>query len=206
MARRDLAQPDIDGNGIVAWNLRLARNLHNWTQSETVNRLTEYGISWSVPSLSNAELSWRPNAKYREFTAADLMAFSLTFNLPLAWWFLPPTRDDTGDITFGVTGGTILDRTQILNLMFGSSSAVKERLAALPTSPVFASTARLRITAHLEQQEHDLQKLLNDVVAAQEFLKAEGRGNSWTNEGDAQELLKVEGRSEYWTNEGDDDG
>ena len=173
MARRDMAQPDIDGNGIVAWNLRLARTLLGWTQPETVNRLTEHGISWSVPSLSNAELSWRLNAKYREFTAADLMAFSLTFSLPLVWWFLPPTRDDTGDMTLGVTGGTILDPIQILDLMFGPSPAVGDRLTALPTSPVFASIERLRIAAHLEQQEHDLRRLLDDVVAAQKALEAQ---------------------------------
>ncbi len=56
----------------------------------------------------------------------------------LGWWFLPPRRDDTGGMTLGVGGGTLLDRTEIFDLVFGSSAAVGDRLAALATSPVFA--------------------------------------------------------------------
>ncbi len=44
MARKDLAQPDIDPNGIVAWNLRSARTLRGWTQAKAVDALDEYGI------------------------------------------------------------------------------------------------------------------------------------------------------------------
>ena len=192
MARRDLTQPDIDPNGLVAWNLRQARTLRGWTQAETVERLSEFGIQWSVPSLSDAERSWKPDARYREFTAADLVTLSLTFDLPLSWWFLPPTSDATGDVTIGVPGGTIMDRIEILDLVFGSSPVVDERLTALDTSPAIVPTERLRITAHLahlEQQEHDLRSLLNDVIATQELLEAQ-----------AQAL------AQHWTDEGDDDG
>ncbi len=106
----------------MAWNLRLARTLHGWTQAEAAEALAEYGIRWSVASLSDAERSWRPYARHREFAADDLVVFSLTFSLPLGWWFLPPTRNDTGDMTLGVGGGTLLDRTEILDLVFGSSA------------------------------------------------------------------------------------
>ena len=183
MARRDLAQPDIDPNGIVAWNLRQARTLRGWTQAETVERLGVYGIHWSVPSLSDSERSWRPDARYREFTATDLATFSLTFDLPLPWWFLPPTIDDTGDMTIGVPGGTIMDRAEVLDLLLESSSAVEERLSALNTSPVLASEERRRITAHLETQEHHLRQLLNDVLAAQESLRPADRDEYWTDDG-----------------------
>ena len=186
MARKDLVQPDMNPNGIVAWNLRQARKLRRWTQAETVKRLSEFGIQWSVPSLSDAERSWKPDARYREFTASDLVTFSLTFELPLSWWFLPPTSDATGDMTIGVPGGIIMDRIEILDLVFGSGPAVEERLTALDTSLAIASTERLRITAHFEKQEHDLRRLLNDVVAAQEILDAEAKPEYWTEERDGE--------------------
>lgn len=187
MARRELVQPEIDPNGIVAWNLRQARTLRGWTQAETVERLDEFGIQWSVPSLSDVERSWQPDARYREFTASDLVTFSLTFELPLTWWFLPPTTDDTGDMTLGVTRGTVMDRIEILDLVFGSSPAVEERLTALDTSPAIASTERLRIATHLEKQEHDLRRLLNDVIAAQEFLEAQAKSPYWPEDHDDEQ-------------------
>lgn len=206
MARSDAIQPDLIPDGIVAWNLRAARELRGWTQTEASEHIAKYGIHWSVASLSDAERSWHRDSRHREFTASDLVTFSLAFDLPLPWWFLPPAADEIGDVTIGLVGITHLDRSQILDLIYRVNPSVDERLARLETSPSMTAPERLRMAAHLEQQEHDLQKLLNDVVAAQEFLKAEGRGNSRTNEDDAQELLKVEGRAEYWTDEDDDDG
>lgn len=166
------------------WNLRAARELKAWTQTEATEHLAEYGINWSVASLSDAERSWQPDSRNREFTADDLVTFSLAFGLPLTWWFLPSTTDDTGDMTFGVAGGTMLDRTEILDLIFAQSAVIDERLTRLATSPVFATTERVRLTEHLETQEHHLRQLLNDVVATQEFLEAEARDKYWMNEGD----------------------
>ena len=183
MARKDLIQPDLTPDQIVAWNLRAAREFKGWTPTEATGHLAEYGIDWSVASLSDAERSWHPDTRYREFTAGDLVTFSLAFDLPLPWWFLPPSADEIGVMTIGLGRVAHLDRSQILDLIYRVNPSVDERLARLETSPSMTAPERLRMAAHLEQQKHNLQKLLNDVVAAQEFLKAE-----------------------YWTNEGDDDG
>src|SRR5687767_11290009 len=84
-------------NQVVAFNLARAREERGWTQEEAVERLAPFlGTRWTAVALSAAERSVT-GRRVREFTASEILAFSRAFDLPIAWFFLPPhePRDST---------------------------------------------------------------------------------------------------------------
>lgn len=86
----------LDANQVVAFNLAVARADRGWTQAEATERLAEHlGEAWSVASWSAAERSVT-GSRVREFTAEEIAALAQTFNLPIAWFFLPPAGRGNG--------------------------------------------------------------------------------------------------------------
>ena len=84
-------------NQVVAYNLRRARLLRGWTQDETAELLAPHlGVRWSSASYSLAERSLERPERIRNFTADEVVAFSLTFALPILWFFFPPDLDPEG--------------------------------------------------------------------------------------------------------------
>ena len=76
-------------NQVVALRLRLARHLRGWTQEQAAEHLEPHiGRRWSRASFSAAERS--VDTGRRQFTADDLVAFSRTFRMPLAFFLEPP--------------------------------------------------------------------------------------------------------------------
>jgi transcriptional regulator with XRE-family HTH domain len=91
-------------NQLVAYNLRRARELRGWTQEQTARLLEPYiGIRWSKATFSAAERSVA-GGRVRQFTADELVALSLVFDLPVTWWFLPPDEDPAAVRLPGPTG------------------------------------------------------------------------------------------------------
>jgi hypothetical protein len=89
----------LTANQIVAYNLRQARLLRNWTQAEAAFELTPYlGVTWSKANYSAAERSAERPDRIRNFTADEILAFSLAFRLPITWFFLPAERDQKGHV------------------------------------------------------------------------------------------------------------
>jgi hypothetical protein len=134
MPHRDFINWDLNPNLLVSWNLRKARELRGWTQAQATEQLDRHGLTWSVASLSDAERAWTPEGRTREFTASDLVVFSLTYNLPLAWWFLPPPTDERGEpvITIGLDRvEEPLDDATLVQLSLGSSPELGDRLGAI---------------------------------------------------------------------------
>src|SRR6516225_6485650 len=82
-----------DLNEIVAYNFRAARELRGWTQEETARAL-EGLLGQRLPqaSISAIERAYE-GERHREFDAHEILAFSLAFDLPLVWFFLPPPSD-----------------------------------------------------------------------------------------------------------------
>lgn len=75
---------------VVAHNLAAARHLREMTQPQAVEALESVtGQRWSVNTWSNAERSVT-GRRVHEFTAEELAAFCVVFELPLIWFFLPP--------------------------------------------------------------------------------------------------------------------
>lgn len=85
----------VDLNEIVGYNFRLARELRGWTQEEAAARLEPYlGQRLPQTSISAIEHAYQGGDRpRREFDAHELLAFALTFELPLVWFLLPPEGD-----------------------------------------------------------------------------------------------------------------
>ena len=78
-------------NQIVAINLRLARKIEGWSQEQAGRAVAPYlGEEWSKARWSQAEKVDDPTS-VRGFTADELVAFSLTFQMPLIWFLMPPS-------------------------------------------------------------------------------------------------------------------
>lgn len=82
-------------NQVVAWNLREARRKRGWTQEQAAQELEPYlGERWRRTTFSAAEEGTISGRRIRQFTADDLVAFSRCFDLPIAWFLLPPPLDE----------------------------------------------------------------------------------------------------------------
>src|SRR6266508_1348844 len=85
--------PEVDLNQVVAYNVRAARELRNWTQDEFAERLEPYvGQRLTQASVSAIERAW-DGERRREFDAHELLTFAMVFDLPIIWFLLPPPGD-----------------------------------------------------------------------------------------------------------------
>ncbi len=106
MSAREEEHFRLTPNQVVAHNLRLARQLRGWTQEEAAEHLEPHlGVRWSAASYSAAERSVERPERIRNFTADELVAFSLAFKLPVTWFLLPPEKDPAGRIPVVATPG-----------------------------------------------------------------------------------------------------
>jgi len=85
------AQPDpLRPNQLVSYNLLRARRGRGWTQSDLGEALGRYtGRVWSNASVSAAERAWQ-GGRPRKFDTDELVAFCQIFDVPLAFFLLPP--------------------------------------------------------------------------------------------------------------------
>jgi hypothetical protein len=80
----------LTANQVVAFNLAQARLWKNWTQDEAAQALEPHlGKRWSKANYSAAERSVDGN-RVRNFSADEILAFALAFELPITWFFMPP--------------------------------------------------------------------------------------------------------------------
>lgn len=76
-------------NQLVAYNMTRARRSRGWTQQEVAERLEKYtGRPWSKASISAAERAWQ-GGRPRKFDANELVALSVIFETPVAYFLLP---------------------------------------------------------------------------------------------------------------------
>jgi transcriptional regulator with XRE-family HTH domain len=81
---------------IVAFNLRRARGLRGWTQETAAERLEPLlGERWSRAVYSAAERSIT-GERIRQFDADEIAAFAVAFELPVAFFFMPPRDTELG--------------------------------------------------------------------------------------------------------------
>lgn len=112
-------------NQVVGFNLARAREWKGWTQEETAEALAPYlGVRWSKASVSQAERSVA--GKFvRNFNADEIVAFARAFDLPVTWFFMPPSpRSDIPGVPVKLSTpdaertGTHL--TLLIDLVFGN--------------------------------------------------------------------------------------
>lgn len=104
----------IDANQIVGANFRLARELRGWTQEEAARQLEPYlGAVLPKASISAIERVLDRDRR-RVFNAQELVAFSLGFDLPIWWFFLPVPGTERMRLE-----GTDSSATHLLSLLLG---------------------------------------------------------------------------------------
>lgn len=120
--RRRTMEP-LTASGIVAINLRKARELRRLSQAEAGDLLGGYlRKPWSAATVSAAERSWERGPE-RSFTANELDGFAQAFRLPVLWFLLPPGREDTGD--------RVLPSGWVRRLLWSESSELQDRVELL---------------------------------------------------------------------------
>lgn len=94
----------IDGNAIVAYNLRVIRERRGWTQEGVGERLAPLiGHQLSQAAISALERGF-DGRRTRRFDAHDLYLFSVVFGVPIAYFFIPPPEQATAERVLAHTG------------------------------------------------------------------------------------------------------
>ena len=154
-------------NQLVAYNLRRARVLRELTQEQAAEKLEPHlGVRWSKATFSAAETSVT-SERVRQFTADEVLAFAAAFDLPIAYFFVPPTEPTIREpVTMG--GNASLDVTALLDAAVpAETDELHARLAELlralskKESPDWAKRlnhlAVSRVAAALAQSLGDIQ-------------------------------------------------
>ena len=93
MARAKRAAPQhpkLSVHQVVAYNFRRARETAGWTQADTGERLAPYlGLRLNQAGVSAIEKTYDSDRR-RNIDVADVVAFARCFQLPIAWFFVPP--------------------------------------------------------------------------------------------------------------------
>jgi transcriptional regulator with XRE-family HTH domain len=135
--RRRVPEP-LTASGIVAINLRRARELRGLSQAEAGELLGDYlRKPWSAATVSAAERSWE-RLPERSFTANELDGFSRAFRLPLLWFLLPPNNEDTE---------RPLPQRWVRRLLWMDSRDLHDRVSALTRDRRAAALAGMMETA-----------------------------------------------------------
>jgi transcriptional regulator with XRE-family HTH domain len=148
----------IDVNAVVSFNLKAIRERSGWTQQQVADRLADItGHKLPQASISAMERGF-DGERRRRFDAHELYLLSVVFNVPIAYFFLPPPRAlgtplaDTGATAVSLYGAILGDGGQL--------EAVDERLAQLglnvPTDldPVMAMILGVGNPARLNWHDH----------------------------------------------------
>jgi transcriptional regulator with XRE-family HTH domain len=120
---RGSAQPSgVDANAVVAYNLGAIRRRRGWTQQEVADRLSSLsGRPLGKVSISAMEHSGE--VRRRRFDAHDLYLLSVVFDVPIAYFFLPPPQ--------GAMGGRLAGTDQALHDLYVSFLGRADQLDAL---------------------------------------------------------------------------
>lgn len=132
---------------MVGYNLRRARHLRGLTMEQAGEALEPYiGGQWSKSVWSIAETAIG-GGRVRRFDADDIAAFALAFDLPIAWFFMPPDPEDVDEGTVIATADadeprasrdTDVDLADAFAIAFGRGAAsdlwaeLDRRTAGLP--------------------------------------------------------------------------
>ena len=173
--RRARKRPEpLTASGIVAINLRKARELRGLSQAEAGERLGRHlRQPWSAPTVSAAERCWEVPPQ-RSFTAHELDAFSRVFKLPVLWFLLPPAPEDCG--------GRALPPGWVRRLLWSDASELEGRAEALVMGrrgaglPEALKTAENAVALALEGHRKDrLRTLARQLREVAGTLEAAGR-------------------------------
>ena len=88
------AKPRWNASQLVAFNLARARRKSGLTQQEAAEAISHYTeTAWTQAIVATAESSVT-GARIRQFSPSELLAFCFAFDVPVGWFFMPPTGDE----------------------------------------------------------------------------------------------------------------
>ena len=86
-------EPTLDVNAVVSYNVRAIRERHGWTQQSVAERLSRLtGHQLPQASISAMERGF-DGERRRRFDAHELYLLSVVFEVPIAYFFIPPPED-----------------------------------------------------------------------------------------------------------------
>ena len=122
----------LDVNAIVSYNIKAIRERHGWTQQSVAERLGRLtGHELPQASISAMERGFDGDRK-RRFDAHELYLLSMVFDVPIAYFFIPPPG--TG---FGLLADTGRPVTELYANLLGREHQLPpfdERLAEINIS------------------------------------------------------------------------
>ena len=170
-------------NQVVAHNLTQARLWKRMTQQQAADELEPYlGSRWSKATFSAAERSVT-GERVRNFDADEIVAFAQAFNLPVAYFFLPPmpVTDQGLPVMLETAGPPALKQhiARLFDLVFGKpedeglmSLRMKSFLQHVPRSSSLFSDAQARITTLVQERIVNLvDHALGDIAQWQRELR-----------------------------------
>jgi transcriptional regulator with XRE-family HTH domain len=123
----------ITANMVVAMNLARARKMRGMTQEHAADYASVLtGTAWSKATWSAAERS-ASGERVKHFNAHEIACFARMFDLPIAWFFVPPTRSPDPDRKWAV------DPEHLLELIFSDQAltALADRLEEVTAADFF---------------------------------------------------------------------
>lgn len=80
-------------NQVVAYNLRVAREMRGMTQEQLAAKLTDLlGRRVTQSTVSSLERAW-DGERRREFDVHEVAGYAIALDLPMLWFLLPPPGD-----------------------------------------------------------------------------------------------------------------
>ena len=90
-------ETDVDVNAVVSYNLKLIREREGWTQQGVAQRLAQLtGHELPQASISAMERGFDGDRR-RRFDAHEIYLLSVVFDVPIAYFFLPPPAGERGE-------------------------------------------------------------------------------------------------------------
>jgi transcriptional regulator with XRE-family HTH domain len=128
-----MSADSLTANQLIGYNLSRIRRQLGLSQEEAAERLAPYlGTRWSKTVFSAAERSYYGD-RVRQFDGDELLAMSLAFGVPPAYFFVPPRLEDRPDGAVLASGKDVSWPQLVAALEDGEMrAAYDQRLAELP--------------------------------------------------------------------------
>ncbi|MDQ6614815.1 MAG: helix-turn-helix domain-containing protein [Actinomycetota bacterium] len=151
LAPRVVVDP-IDVNSVVAYNLRAMRERRRWTQIDVSDRLAELtGRHLRQATISAMERSF-DGPRRCLFDAHELYLLSVVFDVPIVYFFLPPSDVEA---TVADTGRPVVELVTALLGRDVQQTSVDQRLAEIAARNPDGATRVLATVSGVDPADAD---------------------------------------------------
>jgi len=123
-ATEENGRSGVVANAIVSYNLRVIREAYGWTQQGVAGRLARLtGHELPQASISAMERGF-DGERRRRFDAHELYLLSVVFEVPIAYFFVPPPEDS-------VAGKVLADTRELVCTLYAAFLGCHSNLGPL---------------------------------------------------------------------------